>query len=86
MNLLSVTKGRAGFGGPTLAGSAGFRLPYNKSAERILTLGSFLQQKGPLFQDTDLRFNAAPGFLHDQGKAGTRREGERNGGEQKEEL
>lgn len=73
-NLLSVTKERAGFEGSTPAGSAGFRLPYNKSAKHILTLRSFPQQKGPLFQDVDLWFNTAPGYLHDHGKAGRRRE------------
>jgi len=71
-NLLSVTKERAGFEGSTPAGSAGFRLPYNKWAEHILTLQSFPQQKGPLFQDADLGFNVAPGYLHDRGKAGRR--------------
>lgn len=75
-DLLSVTKESAGFDGSIPAGSARFRLPYNKLAEHILTLGSFPQQKGPLFQDVYLGSNAAPSYLHDQGKAGRRREGE----------
>lgn len=73
-NLLSVTRERAGFDGSTPAGSAGFQLLYNKSAEHILTLRSFPQQKGPLFQDVSLGFNTAPGYLHNQQKAGRKRE------------
>lgn len=73
-NLLSVTRERAGFEGSTPAGSAGFQLLYNKSAEHILTLRSFPQQKGQLFQDVRLAFNTAPGYLHNQRKVGRRRE------------